>query len=165
MESRTKVAGHSAPPDAGDVPARSRPTAVIFDLISFATGNGIWSLVAFYMMAAGILGALMAALPGLLDWLAIPTGTRAKRVGLYHGLGNVIVLALFAFAWILRMNAPGSPPTAKRDPLARRSRTGTGHGVAGGELVGRLGVGVDDGAHTNAPYSLSREPASRHARP
>ncbi len=31
-------------------------------------------------------------------------------------------------------------------------------GWLGGELVDRLGVGVDDGAHLNAPSSLSRRP-------
>jgi len=42
-------------------------------------GAGFWNIT------GGILGGLLAALFGFLDWLAIPSGTRAKRIGLLHG--------------------------------------------------------------------------------
>ena len=42
------------------------------------------------MIVAGIIGGLAAAPFGLIDWLAIPKRTRAKRIGLLHGLGNVL---------------------------------------------------------------------------
>ncbi|MEN3339503.1 MAG: hypothetical protein V7647_3179, partial [Acidobacteriota bacterium] len=81
-------------------------TAVIFDVIYLATKNGQWAMVSYYVIAAGIIGGLTAAVFGLIDYLAIPTGTRAKGVG----------------------------------------RT--------------LGVAVDDGAHLDAPSSLSGRSAS-----
>lgn len=40
------------------------------------------------MIAAGVAGRLLATVPGLVDWLAIPARTRAKRVGLLHGAGG-----------------------------------------------------------------------------
>jgi uncharacterized membrane protein len=52
---------------------------------------------------------LVAAPFGLLDYLAIPQGMRAKSVGLVHGLGNVVVLLLFAGSWWLRYGARPSP--------------------------------------------------------
>ncbi len=36
-------------------------------------------------------------------------------------------------------------------------------GWLGGELVDRLGVGVDDGAHLNSPSSLTGRPAHEGA--
>jgi len=36
---------------------------------------------------------------GLADWLAIPSGTRAQRIGLWHGAGNVVVVLLFIVSW------------------------------------------------------------------
>jgi hypothetical protein len=35
-------------------------------------------------------------------------------------------------------------------------------GWLGGELVNRLGIGVDDGAHVNSPSSLSGRPAGEN---
>lgn len=67
-------------------------TAAIFDAIWLATGNGKWTTVSFYMIAAGIIGGLVAAVPGLIDYLAIPDRTRAKTIGLWHGVGNVVIV-------------------------------------------------------------------------
>jgi uncharacterized membrane protein len=76
-----------------------------------------------------------------------------------HGVGNVIVVTLFAASWLLRRGAPSDMATL---PIAL---SGVAVGLAlitawlGGELVDRLGVGVDDGAHLDAPSSLSGKPA------
>jgi hypothetical protein len=63
------------------------------------------------MPAAGIIGGLLAALFGLIDWLAISAGTRAKRVGLWHGAGNVVVVALLPSAGYC---AAARPTTSRR---------------------------------------------------
>jgi uncharacterized membrane protein len=157
MESRVKVAGHPVHPMLVAFPLGLLPTAVIFDLITLVTENTVWSLVAFYMMAAGIIGALLAAIPGALDWFAIPRRTRAKRIGAYHGIGNLIVVALFITAWYSRVDTPGDAPASS----LLLSFAGVGlalvTGWLGGELVDRLGVGVDEGANVNAPSSLTHE--------
>jgi uncharacterized membrane protein len=62
------------------------------------------------MIAAGIIGGLLAAVFGLVDWWAIPAGTRAKQIGLGHGVGNVVVL-LFIASWFSRKPAPSQPST------------------------------------------------------
>ena len=46
--------------------------AVIFDLMALGLGAGYWSGIAYYLIAAGIIGGLVAAVFGLIDWLAIP---------------------------------------------------------------------------------------------
>jgi len=46
-----------------------------------------------------VISGLVAAIFGAIDWLAIPGGTRAKRIGTLHGVGNVVVGAIFAVSW------------------------------------------------------------------
>jgi uncharacterized membrane protein len=61
------------------------------------------------MIFAGVVGGAAAALFGLIDWLAIPRGSHAWRVGAWHGGGNLVVAALFAASWMLRREEPGHP--------------------------------------------------------
>jgi uncharacterized membrane protein len=164
MESKVKLAGHPIHPMLIVFPLGLLVTAVIFDIVYLATGNGILPTVSFWSIAAGLIGGLLAAVFGLVDWLAIPGGTRAKQVGLWHGVGNVVIVVLFAISWFLRLNAPNYVP----DTLALvLSFAGVLLGLVtawlGGEMVDRLGVGVDNGANLNAPSSLSGQPASAQA--
>ncbi len=160
MESRAKLFGHPIHPMLIPFPLGLLTTSLVFDVVYLLTGNGKWSEIAFWMIAAGVIGGLAAAVFGLIDWLAIPSGTRAKSVGLWHGAGNVIVVLLFAVSWLLRMDAPGEPGAI---PIVL-SLVGVAlaglTGWLGGELVDRMGVGVDDGAHLNSPSGLSGRPAS-----
>src|SRR2546423_10258161 len=100
MESRVKALGHPIHQMLIPFPFGLLSTAVLFDIVYLFLNTpsraANISTAAFWMMAAGIVGGLAAAPFGLIDYLAIPTGTRAKRVGLLHGLGNVVVLILFA---------------------------------------------------------------------
>ena len=163
MESRAKIAGHPVHPMLIGFPLGLLVTAVLFDLIHLVTGGPRWTEVAFYMIGAGIIGGIAAAVPGWIDWLAIPRGTRAKRVGLAHGVGNMVVLALFVLSWLLRRPQPAEPPTESVVAALAGAVLLVVTGWLGGELVDRLGVGVDDGAHVDAPSSLSQLPAAASA--
>ena len=160
MESRAKLFGHPIHPMLIPFPLGLLLTSFIFDVVYLLTDNGKWSEIAFWMIATGVIGGLAAAVFGLIDWLAIPSGTRAKRIGLWHGAGNVVVIVLFIVSWLLRMDAPGEPGAI---PIVL-SLVGVAlaglTGWLGGEPVDRLGVGVDDGAHLNSPSALSGRPAS-----
>jgi uncharacterized membrane protein len=113
------------------------------------------------MILSGIVGGLLAAPFGLIDWLAIPRGTRANAIGIWHGLGNVVVLLLFAGSLAMRyMGDRDNPPVAALALSVAGLLLGGVTGWLGGELTDRLGVGVDSGAHLNAPSSLSGRPAS-----
>lgn len=155
MESHAKLFGHPIHPMLITFPLGLLPTAVIFDLVRMGTGNARWIDVSFWMITAGIIGALVAAVFGLVDWLAIPSHTRAKRIGLLHGAGNLVVVALFAASWWLRYRS-AEVPSATAFWLGV---VGVGlalvTGWLGGELVDRLAVGVDEGANLDAPSSLS----------
>lgn len=164
MESRAKILGHSAHQILIVFPLGLLATAVLFDGVHLATGTPAMATVAYWMTLAGILGAFAASPFGWIDWFAIPRGTRAKRVGLAHGLTNVAVTLVFIAGLYLRWDAPESPPRAAQYLGFAGAALALVGGWLGGELVGRLGVGVDDGAHLDAPNSLSREPAGRSGR-
>lgn len=161
MESKAKLMGHAINPMLIVFPLGLLAASLGFDIGYLATNNPEFATASFWMIAAGVLGGLLAAVFGLADWWAIPSRTRAKSIGLWHGLGNVIVVALFAISWWMRSNATFYVP---RDSAFTLSCIGIAlallTGWLGGELVQRLGIGVNDGAHLNSPNSLSGRPAT-----
>src|SRR4051794_11020458 len=159
MESKAKFAGHPLHQLLIVFPLGLLVTASVFDIIRSATKNNRWSEVSHYMMGAGVVSGLTAAVPGVIDYFAIPGKTRAKRIGFLHGVGNVLVTGMFAASWWVRREHPGRP---SKNALALSYSAATVSlltGWFGGELVDRLGVGVDDGAHLNASNSLTGAPA------
>jgi uncharacterized membrane protein len=159
MNSKAKLLGHPIHQMLIVFPLGLLATSLIFDIVYQVTGNGRWADIAYVMIASGIIGGLLAAIFGLIDWLAIPKGTRAKRIGALHGIGNVVVVGLFAISWLLRYDHPAVPGTGSLILSIMGVALALVTGWLGGELVDRLAVGVDDDAHVNAPSSLSGRPA------
>jgi len=155
MESRVKLFGHPVHQMLIVFPLGLLATALVFDAVRLITGAGFWSDLAYWMIAAGIVGGLLAAPFGLIDWLAIPGGTRAKRVGALHGAGNVVVLFLYLVSWLMRTGNPAAPEVPALALAFLGGALAMVTGWLGGELVDRLAVGVDDGANVDAPSSLS----------
>jgi uncharacterized membrane protein len=155
MESRAKLFGHPIHQMLIVFPLGLLAMAIIFDVITLASGDGYWSETAYAMIAAGVVTGLIAAPFGVVDWLAIPANTRAKRIGALHGVGNVIVVLLFAMSWLLRRDTPAAPEGLALALSFAGGVLALGTGWLGGELVDRLGIGVDEGAHPDAPSSLS----------
>jgi uncharacterized membrane protein len=81
-------------------------------------------------------------------------------------MGNVAVVVLFAASWLLRAGADGWHPSAGALVFSFAGiALGGVTGWLGGELVERLGVGVDEGAGINAPSSLSGVTAAGGRKP
>ena len=161
MESHAKLLGHPIHPMLIVFPLGLLATAVIFDIAHLITGNAELNVAAFWCMAAGIVGGLLAALFGAWDWLHIPSGTRARRIGAMHGAGNVVVVGLFAVSWLLRLMGETNQPSSLAYLFSFVAvLLALVTAWLGGELVMRLGVGVDPGAHLDAPSSLSGEAAN-----
>lgn len=164
VESRVKFLGHAVHQQLIPFPFGLLATAVIFDILHLITDSEELANVAYWMIAAGIIGGLVAAPFGTIDWTAIPKGTRAKKVGTVHGVGNAVVLVLFALSWLLRRNDPTAPEAlALALSIAGFALAGV-TGWLGGELVDRHAVGIDEGAHADSPHSLSGRPASEGGR-
>jgi uncharacterized membrane protein len=155
MESKARIFGHAIHPILIVYPLGLLSAAVVFDVIYLVTGNPTWTTVSFWMIAAGIVGGLLAAVFGLIDYLNIPSGTRAARIGLLHGLTNVFVMILFVASWLLRRNSPDVPSTSAFTLSFVGVAAALLGGWLGGELVERLGVGVTPDANLNAPNSLT----------
>jgi uncharacterized membrane protein len=155
MNTKARFLGHLIHPMLIVFPLGLLAMAVIFDLITIFSGNTIWSGVAFYMIGAGIVGGLAAAVFGLWDWLTIPSGTRAKAIGAWHGLVNLIVVVLFVGSFVLRFDHPSIPGSLALACSFAAGALALLGGWLGGELVERLGVGVYPNAGVNAPSSLT----------
>lgn len=161
MESRAKALGHAIHPMLIPFPLGLLAAAVVFDIVHLSTDRPGFALASAYAMGLGVLGGLLAAPFGWIDWFGIPANTRAKRIGLVHGVSNIVVVVLFAISWLLRVNAEGWLPS----PAALVcSFVAVAIAVVaawlGGELVERLAVGVDEGANLDAPNSLSHRPVN-----
>ncbi|WP_433128622.1 DUF2231 domain-containing protein [Micromonospora sp. CA-240977] len=162
MESRLKVLGHPVHPMLVMFPVALLATAVLFDVIDTVGGPDLLGEVAYWNITVGLIGGLLAAAAGSFDLLAIPTGTRAKRVGLLHAAANIAVVLLFAAVWAVRLNADSR---AAGGALVAIEVVAVGIlGISawlGGELVDRLGVGVDRDAGLDAPSSLRPSTATQ----
>jgi uncharacterized membrane protein len=157
-----KLFGHPIHPMLVVIPLGAFIAAVLFDALALWQRSLTLAEVGYWNIALGIVGGLLAAIFGFTDWLAIPAKTRAKRIGLLHGGSNLVVVVLFAFVWLTRRAGMDPMPTAWLFAVEVVALViGTVAGWLGGELVDRLGVGVDYGAHLNAPNSLK----TRSARP
>jgi uncharacterized membrane protein len=164
MRGKANALGHSIHPMLIVFPLGILPLAPAFDIVHFATGDPFWARMAFWMVVIGGCGGLLAAVPGLIDWLAIPRGTRAWKVGLTHAIVNVTAVALFAISFALRLVE--GIPVAGVVPFVLALAglvVALFGGWLGGELVERLGVSVHDVANLDAPSSL--EPRSSATTP
>lgn len=160
MDSKVKLLGHPVHPMLIVFPLGLLATAVIFDLIGLVRGAPYLFNAAYWMIAAGLVGGILAAVFGFIDWLALPVQTRAKNIGFWHAIGNAFVIVLFALSWWLRRPSPDDPSAAALTFSFIAVLIALVSAWLGGELVDRLGVGVDHGANLNAPSSLSNRPAT-----
>lgn len=165
MESKAKMFGHAIHPILIVFPLGLLATSVIFDVIYLLTSSPTWHIVSFWMIAAGIVGGLMAAVFGLIDFLYIPSGTRAKSIGAIHGIVNVIVVGLFGASLWLRHSSDDIPSTGALVLSFAGFVLALVGGWFGGELVERLGVSVSPGANLNAPSSLTSKPVTKTPAP
>jgi uncharacterized membrane protein len=162
MQSKVRLFGHSLHQQLVAFPLGLLGASVAFDVIHIASDSIDAAMVAYWVLSAGLLSAFVAAPFGTIDWLSIPAGTRAKRIGALHGGGNLIVVALFALSWWLRWSDDSDALSA---PALVLSLAGVALALLtawlGGELVARLGVGVHDDANLDAPSSLDRDVPQR----
>ena len=136
-----RVAKHPIHPMLVVFPLGLWVAALVFDIIYAVTGQPTMRTVAFWNVGAGVIGALLAAIPGVVDWLAL-TG-RAARIGTYHMLLNLGAVAIFAVNWLVRTRVGADSPW----PLVLSIVGVIGVAVSGwlgGELVYAHRVGVED---------------------
>lgn len=99
MYSKVTIAGHPLHPMLVAYPVASYTGTLAGYAVFAATGQQFWLRLAIALNIAGVGMALLAALPGLIDWaFGIPRGSGAKAVGLAHAGLNIAALGLFGAA-------------------------------------------------------------------
>ena len=148
MSISARIAGHPVHPMLVSFPIALFVVALLCDLARIISGTSTpyWTL-AYYSIGGGIVGALLAALPGFIDYLSLPN-TRVRRVGLWHMTANSGVVILFVINFYLRRPASAAAGGGGKGLLLVLSSAGVVLlGVAGwlgGELVYVHGAGVDE---------------------
>jgi uncharacterized membrane protein len=110
-------------------------------IYAFGWGGALWNEMAFYTMAGGIVGAVAAALPGLVDYFSITEPT-PKKIATNHLILNATIVGLYLVNLWLRMN---TAPSAKW-PLVLSAISIALLGLSGwlgGELVYVHAIGVE----------------------
>jgi nitrite reductase/ring-hydroxylating ferredoxin subunit/uncharacterized membrane protein len=105
--------------------------------------NEAWYSTATWLNAAGIAGAVLAAIPGIIDYLyTVPPRSSAKKRATQHGLLNTTMLVLFILLFFYRRQ-----PSPNQLLLLAGELIGIAlmmiAGWMGGTLVHRNQIGVD----------------------
>jgi uncharacterized membrane protein len=97
MYSKVKIAGHPVHPMIIAYPVAFYTATLVTFIIYGATDDRFWLRMAIALNVAGVVMAVVAALPGFIDWaFGVPRNTEARRTGMLHMLANVGALGLFA---------------------------------------------------------------------
>lgn len=143
MRTPASIAGHPIHPMLVPIAIGCWVFSVASDIVCAVTGAAQpWNTLAYYTMIGGIVGALAAAIPGLVDLISLPPGP-ARRAGVMHMLINLTVVALFiGNAW-MRRGAPQDLETPMILSIVAILMLLVS-GWLGGKMVFEHGVGVDE---------------------
>jgi nitrite reductase/ring-hydroxylating ferredoxin subunit/uncharacterized membrane protein len=118
--------------------------AVVVDAAAWLGGDPSWWRTGSYLNTAGIVTALVAALPGVIDYIyTVPPDSSAKTRATRHMIANLSAVALFAAAWALRGTAAADPNGLVVGLELFGLAVLVIGGYLGGTLVTRNLIGVD----------------------
>lgn len=144
MRTPASIAGHPIHPMLVPIAIGGFVISLVFDIVCAASGAAVpnvYSQVAYYAMLAGIVAALAAAIPGLVDLLSLPEGIR--KTALTHMAVNLTVVVLYVVnAWLRHSN-----PSELKVPIwlsVIAILLLLVSGWLGGKMVYEAGVGVHD---------------------
>jgi len=153
MRASANIGGHPIHPMLIPFPIGLWVFSLIADLIFMWRGNPAWESVAFYTLAGGIGGGVLAAAVGLIDLLGVKDN-QVFRTGLFHAGANVVALLIFVVDFYLRTTSGSQMVGAGSKIPFILSLIGvivlSFAGYLGGELVFRYGVGVESQTSINA---------------
>lgn len=144
MRSRVAIKSHPVHPMLVAFPIALWVMAFIFNIIGvLRDSRGLWS-AGFDCVVAGCVTAVLAAVPGAIDWLTVvPPRSSAKSRGLLHGSLNVLALLLFIYAAARQGEPSVEPDHVVLLVMALGVVTLGISGWLGGTLVYRNQIGVD----------------------
>jgi uncharacterized membrane protein len=146
MKSKAEFRGHPIHPMLITIPIGLWLASLVGDVAYVLTYNPFYFALAQWTMGFGVLGALAAAIPGLIDYFGpVQRSLEARQTAFTHGAINLTVAMIYAVNWWFHANGANyGAPLALAVAL---NVLGFGllaiSGWLGGELVYRLGVGFD----------------------
>lgn len=161
MSTRATIAGHPIHPMLVTLPIGLWIFTLTSDIVFAVTGDPGWATTAFYTLAGGLAGALLAAAPGLLDVLRLREA-REQRIGILHMVLNLAIVVVQAVNFALRATAP--VPAETNTTLALSALAVAAlivSGWLGGELVHVLGVTQPE-HHGEVSRAAGYDRAQRH---
>jgi uncharacterized membrane protein len=103
MYTKAKIGKHPVHPMLVAFPVAFYTTTLIAFCVHALTGEPFWFRVGVCANVAGVAGALLAAIPGFIDWtFGIPAGSPAKTTGMAHMALNVLALLVFSGNLVLQ---------------------------------------------------------------
>jgi uncharacterized membrane protein len=147
VASPASIGGHPIHPMIVPFPIALWGFSLVADLVYLWRGNPVWrDYIAFYALLGGVIGAALAAVFGVIDWLSIKD-REVKRTADWHARLNVIALLVFAASFYLRTTGGQRMLGGSYTIPLVLSVVGviliTISGYLGGELVFRHGVAVN----------------------
>ena len=100
-ERGVRFGGHPLHPALVSLPIGLLTFSLVADLVRWLGGGSVWRDLAFYTLGAGILSAVIAAVPGFIDYLTI-TDARVGDIAVAHMVAMLVVLGVFASSFWLR---------------------------------------------------------------
>lgn len=144
MRSRASISGHPIHPMLIPFPLAFLVGGFLFDLAGvFLTRPGLWR-VGHYLTITGVGAAVLAAVPGLIDYLfTVPPNSSGKARATRHMIANLTVVGLFTVAWLLREGPAVAPPSITLILEGAGALLLGYGGWLGGVLVSRNMISVD----------------------
>ena len=142
--STANLMGHPLHPILITIPIGMFAAAFLFDILFWESGHLAFATTARWLLGFGLLGAVAAAVAGLLDFLG-DKHIRNISDAWHHAIGNVILILvqIFNFYWRYRYGADAALPVGfALSTIAVLIMIYTGW--KGGELVFRHRVAVYD---------------------
>lgn len=166
MASPASIGGHPIHPMIIPFPIALWVFSLVADVIYVWRGNPVWkNWIAFYALLAGIIAAVVAAVPGLIDWLSLKDKD-VVRIANWHARLNVIALLVFAASFYLRTASGSNLLSGSYTIPVMLSVLGVVlisiSGWLGGEMVFKHGVAVSSGSSVS-PEETGRETKARAA--
>jgi len=107
VPSNASIAGHPLHPLMVTFPIAFFVGAFLTDLSYCSTGDPFWARASFWLVVGGLVGGILAAVLGLIDFLSIQR-VREHPAGWIHFIGNSTVLLLSMISLILRWGDPAA---------------------------------------------------------
>ncbi len=161
MQSKVRLFGHPVHPMLVPFPIAFFTSTLVCAIVYISTKNVFWFKIEFIANCAGLIMAVVAVLPGVVDWLVIPTRSDAKATGMKHMIANAVQVGLFGANAAINYSYYNSPNPPVQSGLLISSfgfLVMLYAGFQGWKMVQTHHVGVDISSKEDVPQIGSAKP-------